>query len=107
MIGKEDLSELEEYQEFVAKCPQPPSNDFKGYWAASQMTCEAAEVLTLFEKAYRKGMEINPDDLIDELGDALWGIAAVCNAEGITLDEVIMNNIQKLTERFKLNEAAK
>lgn len=103
----EELTELEEYQEFVALCPQPTPEDIintdpdtlKGWWAASQMSCEASEVEEIFEKAVRKGKDIDVEKLMDECGDVLWGLTCVCNTFGITLDDVIAHNINKLSER--------
>lgn len=116
MTGKEDLldkTELEEYQEFVASCPQPSGdkiqktnpNYLKGWWAASQMNCEAAEVEEIFEKAIRKGTLIDEEHLLDELGDVIWGLGSVCNTFGFTLDEVMSYNICKLRKR--IDEASK
>lgn len=97
-----DRTELEEYQEWVASTTsiQIPE-DFKGYWASSILVCEATEVLELHEKALRKhGTPVaDVDRVIDELGDTLWTAAAVANAYGIKLDEVIENNIQKINLR--------
>ena len=100
--NSEDKTELEEYQEFVASCPQPKNNLFKPYWAATQAVCEAAEVLEIYEKAYRKETGVDKDKVLDELGDVIWGLACVCNYEGLSLDDVIMNNIQKLKERHNV-----
>lgn len=66
------------------------------------MVCEAAEVLEIFEKSYRKNKEVDGDSLVDELGDVLWGIAAICNATGLSLDDVIINNIAKLRARHEI-----
>lgn len=101
-----DSTELEEYQEFVSKCPQPVSDTFKPYWAASQMSCEALEVLEIFEKGYRKNKEVDTNHLIDEMGDVLWGIACICNYYRISLDDVILNNISKLSERHNATKKA-
>lgn len=106
-----ELTELEEYAEFVASCTQPTPEDImntdpqllKGWWAATQMSCEASEVLELFEKAVRKGIDIDPEKVLDECGDCLWGITCVLNTLGLTLDEAITHNIEKLTERQNNN----
>lgn len=103
----DEKTELEEYQEFVASCPQPKDDmteaDYlKGFWAASQMTCEAAEVLTIFEKAIRKNKEVDFKHLEEELGDVIWGLTCICNYAGISLDDVIMTNISKLKERHNV-----
>ncbi len=98
---------LEEYQNFVANVPQPTGNEFKfkdqlflkGYWAASQMNCEASEVLELYEKSLRKDTELDPKKVLDECGDVLWGITCILNTLGLTLDEAIAHNTSKLSER--------
>jgi NTP pyrophosphatase (non-canonical NTP hydrolase) len=39
------------------------------------------------------------DDLIDELGDVLWMVAACADELDVTLDEVASRNLAKLTDR--------
>lgn len=105
----DEKTELEEYQEFVESCPQPSGRDIskspylKGWWAASQMNCEAAEVEEIFEKAVRKGKTIDANDVMDELGDVIWGLTCVCNEVGLSLDEVIEHNIDKLRKRHNVS----
>lgn len=114
MDEAEIMTELEEYQDFVAECSQPSPEDLvqadpqmlKGLWAATQMVNEGNEVLSIFEKAVRKGKEVDLDHLEDELGDTLWGLTCVANTFGLTLDDIINHNINKLVERQKQNEAA-
>jgi NTP pyrophosphatase (non-canonical NTP hydrolase) len=108
--GLVDGAELEEYQEFVASCPQPTEKSIKdspylkGWWAASQMTCEAAEVLTIYEKAVRKGKTIDLGHLTEELGDVMWGLACICETEGISFDDVCLENIIKLKARHEITK---
>ncbi len=102
-----ETTELEDYQEFVASCGQPsadqlaeqPEEILKGWWAATQMTCEAGEVLELFEKAARKGKDIDHEKVLDECGDTLWGLTCVLNTLGLSLDDCIAHNINKLVAR--------
>lgn len=100
-----DTTEMDDYQDFVHSCPQPdgkkqPDPQFmKGWWAAGQCFNEAGEVFELFEKSYRKDIDLDLGKLEDELGDVIWGIACICNTFGMSIDNVIMNNISKLRER--------
>lgn len=101
-----DRTELEEYQEFVAEHTSENIGKLiinkqftEGWWATSGLNCEAAEVLELFEKSYRKGIPIDRDKLKDELGDTFWFLIAVCNAYDIDPDEMIEDNISKLIKR--------
>lgn len=97
-----DITELEEYQEWVAsKATTLPPKELMGWWASTILSCEAAEVLELHEKAIRKtGSAIaEVDRVLDELGDTLWCVAAVANAYELSLDDVMMHNIDKINDR--------
>lgn len=100
-----NVTDMDIYQEFVAECNKPDGKKeapvwfMQAYWAAGHGCCEMAEVLELFEKAYRKGIELDKDKVLDEVGDALWCLTAVANACELSMDEVIMHNISKLKER--------
>lgn len=102
-----ETTELEEYQEFVEKCKQP-TGEFvagkdpkllKAFWVASHLSCEAGEVLEIFEKAIRKGTPVSEDKIMDECGDLLWCLTCVLNTYDLKLDDVITNNIVKLRKR--------
>lgn len=71
--------------------------------AVLEMVAEAGEVLEILQKASRKrGGYLNAEDkgqLLDELGDVLWGCAAIANALEVTLDEVVEHNMAKLEAR--------
>lgn len=79
---------------------------------------EAGEVLGKIAKAVRKSGGATPSeilhavrepmtddestlrkDIIKELGDVQWQIAACCTELGITLDDIQNENINKLTDR--------
>lgn len=99
-----EKTELEEYTEFVADCFSDdvnalPTKESKIRWAISEMCGEAGEVSSLSAKAVRKGVPIDTDKLLDELGDTLWGIVATAHCAGLSMDEIIEHNIQKLNKR--------
>jgi len=96
MLNSEILSE---YQDWVWETTTPKEGDNGGWWAASGMVAEAGESLALFEKAYRKGIPVDRDNLMDELGDVLWFLAAVCNMMDIELMDVLQHNIHKINTR--------
>jgi NTP pyrophosphatase (non-canonical NTP hydrolase) len=99
----EEKTELEEYQEWVEQTTSHVvPKGLRGWWAATILSCEAAEVLELHEKSLRKEGSCMVEDknkVMDELGDTFWSLAAVANAYGLTLDEIIEHNIQKINER--------
>lgn len=94
-----ELTELEEYQQWVWNTTTPKNGPEGAWWAASGLTAEAGEVISLFEKAYRKGQPMDINKLMDELGDVLWFLTAVCNMTNLTLDEVMTHNIEKINKR--------
>jgi len=71
--------------------------------AALEMVAEAGEVLDILTKASRKrGGTLLPSDmkdLMDELSDVLWGVQAMTNALGVTLEDVMLYNTEKLEAR--------
>ena len=99
---------LDDYQDFVASCPQVSGKEFlnqdilflKGYWAASHLVCEAGEVMELYEKSLRKDIELDAEKVLDECGDTLWCLTSVLNSLGLTLDEAMRYNTVKLQERI-------
>lgn len=105
----DDMTELEEYQLFVGNMTSKNvlGTDMESYWACSGLMCESAELLELHEKNLRKHNDLGVDveKIMDELGDVLWYAAAVANANGLTLDEVIENNISKLIKRTYSSES--
>lgn len=62
---------------------------------------EAGEVAEV-RKKYLRG-DYNDDEfcrrLVGELGDALWYVAEVCNAHGLSLEDVAERNVAKLADR--------
>jgi len=64
---------------------------------------EAGEVLEKWKKivAYKKG-NVSEDDLNElakELGDVVWYIAVLAHSLGLSLDDIMSRNVQKLQSR--------
>lgn len=103
----DDMTELEEYQEWVQQTLEDAGNkiyergdgDLIDLWATSALAREASEVYDHFEKNLRKGRELDVDAVIDELGDVFWYLACVANRVDISLDDVMERNIQKINGR--------
>jgi NTP pyrophosphatase (non-canonical NTP hydrolase) len=106
----DDRTELMEYQEFVYSTTSKAATvgGLEEWWAASGLVVEASELMELYEKTYRKTgtTDVPSEAVLDELGDVLWYAAAVANACGITLDDVIEYNISKITKRHYADENA-
>lgn len=61
---------------------------------------EAGEVVDLLKKFVFHGHKFVKEDLVKELGDVLWYVALICDSLGITMEEVMEKNINKLKERY-------
>ena len=69
-------------------------------WTAIGIAGEAGEVSELVKHGIFHQQGINKQELIKELGDILWYISALCTTQGITLDEVMEQNVAKLKARY-------
>ena len=69
---------------------------------------EAGEIANKVKKIYRDHDGVLTDEyreiLSAELGDCLWYVAAIASELGVSLGEVAMNNVDKLTDRMSRNK---
>jgi NTP pyrophosphatase (non-canonical NTP hydrolase) len=82
--------------------PDPLMN--KTIWAMG-VAGEAGEVIEKWKKivAYKDG-KISGEDLAEigkELGDVVWYIAVLAESLGLSFDEIMQRNVQKLQDRKK------
>lgn len=68
--------------------------------AALGLTGEAGEVADLVKKANYQGHILDKDAVMKELGDVAWYIALACQALGVTMQEVLQMNVDKLRKRY-------
>lgn len=61
---------------------------------------EAGEFTDAVKKNFIYGKPTDVANLVEEMGDALWYIALACNTLGITIGEVMQQNINKLQLRY-------
>lgn len=75
-------------------------NEIMLTWMGLGLSGESGEVNDLLKKAiyHRKGLD--RDELIKELGDVLWYVAAICSLLDVDMDMVMEGNIDKLLERY-------
>ena len=69
-------------------------------WNAIGLAGEAGEVADLVKKQIFHQQGIDRLKMKKELGDVLWYVAALCTEFGLTLEEVMQHNIDKLKARF-------
>lgn len=91
--------ELNEYQEKAQSFDLTKGTDKHASHAAFQLIEEVGELAGVFKRWLRGDGELNREKLLDESGDALWGLAATAAAHGFTLEEVAQHNIKKLEDR--------
>lgn len=74
----------------------------KTIWAMG-VAGEAGEVIEKWKKivAYRDGVVTQEDknELAKELGDVIWYIAVLADSLGLSLDEIMQQNVAKLMDR--------
>jgi NTP pyrophosphatase (non-canonical NTP hydrolase) len=71
--------------------------------AAVGMSAEAGEFTEIIKKIIFQGKPVNEENLFHlkrELGDIMWYVAQACIGLGISLDEVMEMNVEKLVARY-------
>jgi NTP pyrophosphatase (non-canonical NTP hydrolase) len=67
------------------------------------INAEGGEFLEIIKKMIFQGKPFNEDNrhhMIIELGDIMWYVAQACMALGVTIDEVVAENVTKLEKRY-------
>lgn len=71
---------------------------------------EAGEIAGIHKRQHRMGANdlarITRECIVEEVGDLLWYLVALCCIEGISLQEVVDRNTEKLEERYGRREEA-
>lgn len=88
---------LSEYQQFTKKYLLP-GNDLITFVLG--LGGEAGEVLDEFKKARRRQLPPNLVNIQEELGDVLWYISNICNCCGLTIEQIIDQNVGKINKRY-------
>lgn len=70
-------------------------------YAAMKVPGEAGEVAETIAKMIFHGHPFDAAKIAGELGDLLWHISDMCDALGITMEEVMRGNLAKLDVRYK------
>jgi NTP pyrophosphatase (non-canonical NTP hydrolase) len=96
-------------KEFLALSDRLVELDSKGanierlLTAGVGINAEGGEFLEIIKKMVFQGKPWNDDNrehLIIELGDIMWYVAQACNALGVSFDDVIATNVNKLLKRY-------
>ena len=65
---------------------------------------ECGEVLSVVKHHYYGGEELNREELVKEVCDVLWYLAALCRETNIDMSGIAELNAQKLLHRFPDND---
>ena len=91
---------------FVESCEiieEPGVSPERILTAAIGINAEGGEFAEIVKKAFFQGKPMDEDaqyHMKRELGDIMWYIAQACIALGITMDDVIETNIEKVESRY-------
>ena len=109
------------YLEFVDAVTSQPSKDHEAFvyrleelegeefpaerllTASVGMCAEAGEFTEVVKKIVFQGKPVNEDNLFHlkrELGDIMWYVAQACMGLGVTFDEILEMNVEKLASRY-------
>lgn len=61
---------------------------------------EAGEALDILKKHLFQGHTLDEEHIKKELGDCLWYIALAADSLGISLEDIAIQNIEKLEKRY-------
>ena len=71
--------------------------------AAVGISAEGGEFMEIVKKMVFQGKPYNDDNrehLIIELGDVLWYVMQACKALEVSIDDVVVGNVEKLKKRY-------
>lgn len=91
-----------EYQAKAAETCLENSNNYP--YLVMGLASEAGEVADKFKKAIRDGIpdtEKYKEGVTKELGDVLWYVANIARLMGVSLEDVMAKNVEKLALRKK------
>ena len=89
-----------EYQEaaYFAIQSHDSKKEEEAHWAMG-LSGESGEVTEVIKHRHFGG-GFSVTDLVEELGDVVWNIAALCTVFGIKMDDVMSFNLAKLKHRY-------
>ena len=92
---------VNEYQKLAMKTLNKELNKKEMLLNSVMGLCgESGEAIDLVKKHYFHGHELDQEKLIKELGDIAWYLAEAATALDITLEDILVTNINKLKKRY-------
>lgn len=78
----------------------PTSDEMMILWGVMGLAGEAGEVTELAKKGIMHRHGLDRRKMLDELGDCLWYIAALCTRLNVPIETVMQRNLDKLRLRY-------
>lgn len=92
---------INEYQQMALRTENGTVQIFPRIFNAALGLCgESGEVADLVKKWAFQGHPKDHEKVAEELGDICWYIAIAADALGLTLEEIMYRNIEKLKRRY-------
>ena len=88
---------LYDYQMAAVETLGPDSNPLM---LALGVGGEAGEVMEIIKKGNRPGKVVDTVHLSEEIGDVMWYLATLANHYDLDLEEIAIENIEKLEKRY-------
>jgi NTP pyrophosphatase (non-canonical NTP hydrolase) len=95
-----------DYDSFIGRLAELDTQKFhteRMLTAAVGMSAEAGEFTEVVKKMIFQGKPVNEENLFHlkrELGDIMWYVSQACIGLGVSLEEVIQMNFEKLSARY-------
>ena len=90
-----------EYQKLAARTMNPALRGRDVLINGVMGLCgEAGEAIDIVKKHLAQGHELDREGLIKELGDVAWYLAEAATALGMSLEDILRANLEKLERRY-------
>ncbi len=90
-----------EYQALAMRTLNPELTEQEILLNAVMGLCgESGEVIDHVKKHLCHGHALNKEELVKELGDVAWYLAEAATALGVSLEDILKGNIEKLKRRY-------
>lgn len=89
---------VNEYQQLAMRTAEQKSRAWSN--VALGLAGEAGECADIVKKYLHQGHPLDTEKLMKELGDVAWYVALGATVLGVTLEEVLAANIEKLKARY-------
>lgn len=91
---------INEYQELAQRTSNGKTSYNRLLNACLGLSGESGEVCDIVKKHLYQGHTLDEDELIEEAGDVAWYLTELATVLGVTLEEILQRNIDKLRRRY-------